>query len=252
MLSIFQNLFPKEAVSFVSPYKFGEKFSVTELSESRLNIAGELSEDGNIPGDLFKQIVSGETIQGEYKGRQIFNFRCSAAHVFASNYLPKSKDCSTGFSRRWIILSFNKVVPTEDRIIDLGNKISAAESPSIIAWAMKALEGLEQNHDYHLPPSHYDMVDTMRGEIDSFFSFLVSSNSNDSPRLYKEGSVLLTELYEKYSAYCYKELNTKAVGFRKFYNRLSEMSQTFKSFAISQSCVTGITLDQTKGERFQI
>lgn len=247
LLSIFENLFPPEAVSHVTPYKFAEKFSVTALSESRLNIAGELSEDSNIQGDLFKQITDGSVVEGQYKGRQVFNFRCIAAHVFASNYLPKSKDCSTGFSRRWAILSFNRVVPLEERIIDLGNKISAEESASIVAWAIDAIPKLIENKDYHLPPSHYEMVTAMREESDNFFQYM-NSGTMSSPRLCAGESILISELYEKYSNCAYSELNTRPIGQRKFFSRLKELALTSRLFSVTMSSVLGLTLDPNKGE----
>lgn len=249
MLSIFENLFPPEAVSHVTPYKFCEKFSVTALAESRLNIAGELSEEDNIQGDLFKQIVDGSVIEGQFKGRNVFEFRCNAAHVFASNYLPKSRDCSSGFSRRWIILSFNRVVPIEERIIGLGDKIAAQESASIVAWAMKAIPELIKRKDYTLPESHFRMINTMREEQDSFFAWMQSGDS--SPRLCQQESVLIQQLYENYSKAAYNELSTKPIGQRKFWSRLKELALTSNLFTVTPSCVLGLTLDQNKGERLQ-
>ena len=61
LLKIVQSLLPEDALSYVTPYNFNDKFAITELSRSLLNVAGELSESSNIPGDVFKSVLAGET-----------------------------------------------------------------------------------------------------------------------------------------------------------------------------------------------
>lgn len=259
MLKIIESLLPPEAVSYVKPYAFNDKFGVTDLCNSLLNIAGELSETCSIPGDVFKSIVSGEKQVGQYKCRPLFTFKPRAAHWFASNHLPKTRDVTSGFFRRWMVFSFNHVINPKDRIINIGEMIAERERESIVAWSMKALERLRVNKEYSLPPSHFDNVISMAEESDSVFYWL-SAGLQSSP---KKGSmsklgetdgdrINIQELYERYSSSCFSELSQKPVGQRKFFGRLRELSLTSKQFRIDGNWVDGLTYDSAKGERLNV
>lgn len=243
MLKIVQSLLPEEALSYVTPYNFNDKFAITELSRSLLNVAGELSETSNIPGDVFKSVLAGETITGQYKGRPLFAFDCKAAHWFASNHLPMSKDSTSGYFRRWCVLQFTKIVPNEDKILNLGERIAAEERDSIVAWAVAAVPELIKNKDYHLPKSHFEAVTSMQEGNDSVFAW-AGSRTQNSPRVSQKKSVLLRTLYEKYSEFCYSDLSVKPVGFRKFFMRLRELALVTKRFSTDSLSAVGLTMDE--------
>ena len=243
LLNIVRRLLPPEVVSVVSPYAFSDKFRVTELSTSVLNICGELSESESLPGDIFKQVVDGSLMQGQYKGKPIFNFNPKATHWYCGNYLPKTRDSSEGFNRRWVFLKFNRKVPDEEKIRDLGEIIVAEEREAITAWCIKAMAELNSASDYNLPPSHYDLVNQMSADNDSLFFYLTSE---EGPRLYPEGEILLQSLYETYRSFCYGTIGAKPVGLRRFYSKLSERALIF-GFSVGSSKVVGLTMDREKG-----
>lgn len=221
IIDIIKALLPKEQISYVSPYKFSDKFAKTMLSESRLNVCGELSEKMSIQGNDFKEIVDGSMVDGQYKNMPIFYFEPKAAHWFASNHLPKTQDVTEGFYRRWVILTFDKPVKEEDKELDIGKKIVEAEKEQIVAWALSFVPELLKRHSYSLPASHNRAVREMMGENDSVYGYMTSKHAPNR----KEGNTLLiSELYEKYRSYCYESCGEKAVGMRNFYKRLRELS----------------------------
>lgn len=243
LLNIMTRLLPTEVVSVVSPYAFSDKFRVTELSTSVLNICGELSEDELLPGDIFKQVVDGSLMQGQYKGKPIFNFHPKAMHWYCGNYLPKTKDGSEGFNRRWVILQFNRIVPENEKIRDLGEIIVAEEREAITAWCIGAMAELNSASDYDLPMSHYNLINQMTADNDSVFFYLTSE---EGPRAYPEGEIQLQNLYETYRTFCYGNIGARPVGLRKFYAKLGELALIF-GFSVGNSKVVGLTMDKEKG-----
>lgn len=243
LLTIIRRLLPPEIVSVVSPYDFTDKFKVTELSTSVLNICGELKEDETVSGDIFKQVVDGSLMQGQYKTRPIFNFAPKATHWFASNYLPKSKDSSEGFNRRWVILSFNRIVPDCEKIRGLGDIIVAEEREAISSWCIGAMAELNSASDYSLPESHYKLINSMIAENDSVFFYLTSE---EGPRALDGEVTLIQKLYETYRTFCYGGVGARPVGLRKFLSRLSELAIIF-GFSVDNSKVVGLTMDRGKG-----
>lgn len=249
LLEIVKHLLPKEVISYVTPYKFEDKFEVTELSKSLLNICGELNESQPIPGASFKSIIDGSTLDGQYKGRPIFSFTPMATHWFASNYLPKTKDVSEGFNRRWLILTFNHAVKKKDKVRNIGETIVAEEREGIAAWVISCVRELVEQRDFTLPSSHQQIIREMASENDSVFFYLTSE---EGPRKTEtgSGSVLVNSLYEKYTSFCCATIRARPVGLRGFLRRLTELGN-FMGFQVDGLMVNGLTMDKTTGARLQ-
>lgn len=244
LLRIIEKLLPEEVVSYVTPYKFDSVFDSVGLSRSKLNICGELDETKGINGALFKQIVDGSEMEGRYLYGQSFKFKPQATHWFASNHLPKTKDSTEGFNRRWLILPFTKMVKKEEQIRDIGDLIVAEEREAIAAWAIEKMKTLQGRGDYTLPQSHFDTLNEMVSENDSLFFFLTSE---EGPRLKADSSILTDKLYEKYRSFCYSVASARPVGLRKFYARLKEMA-VLLGFTMDNFMVYGLTMEKGVGK----
>ena len=67
---------------------------------------------------MLKLLTGGDTISGEFKGRDPFDFVNTAKIIIATNGLPVTTDRSEGFYRRWCLIEFkNKFCDGKD-IID--------------------------------------------------------------------------------------------------------------------------------------
>lgn len=161
LLDVLKQLMPPESWVNIRPDSWGDKYTTCNLKGKLLNIAGELKEDNMIPGGDFKMIISGETIQAEKKFGAIYNFNPIACHMFGGNILPKTKDGTGGFNRRWNILSFDRRVPDNIRDPYLADNIVTQEAEAIFAWAVQAVERLRKNKGYTVVPSSEQLVDVM-------------------------------------------------------------------------------------------
>ena len=177
MLDILGSLIPPEGVCSLSPETWAKQFSQTSLVNRLVNICPELPESGVIAGNTFKTVVEGSPQETEYKGRDRFLYRPTCAHWFGSNFMPVSRDSSKGFTRRWIILDFNNVVPPEKRIKNLTQSIISDEREAIAAWALSGLARLRKNGDYTKPRSHVARMEQLRRINNSVKAFL-DANGN--------------------------------------------------------------------------
>lgn len=250
MLEIMKNLLPPKVVSYITPYDFDDRFKVTELSRSIMNICGELQRDRKIPSAHFKQIMDSSDLSGQYKGRQLFDFKPVATHWFASNYLPKSDDETEGFNRRWLIFSFNKIPSPEKKVRDLGSIIVAEEREAIASWVIGEIMELKNRSEYTIPESHYRFVSEMASENDTLFFFL-TSDKGPRKMLDSEGSLLestkihIDKLYEEYTTFCYGSARVRPVGLKRYVQRLRELS-IFMGFKVDSMTVFGLTMDKGK------
>lgn len=243
VLNVISRLLPPEVISCVPPYAFETRFDVVSLASSYLNICGELDETKPIPGAIFKQVIDGSEMEASYKFGQNFKFHPKATHWFASNHLPKSKDTTEGFNRRWLILEFKNIVKEEDKVRDIGNIIVAEERESIAAWAIEAMFSLQNKGDFTLPQSHVNIVSEMVAENNSVFFYLISE---EGPRLNKSSSIPLDNLYESYRSFCYGVAGARPVGRRKFMSTLKEQGILY-GFSVTNSEVNGLTMDKDTG-----
>ena len=161
LLTIVSSLVPPEAKCAVSPDKWADEYATASMSGRLLNIAGELSETKRISGQVFKEVVDGSEMSVREPYGKHFITRMIAAQWFAGNFLPKTKDTSDGFSRRWVFLQFNHPIPEAKRQAGLGDLIVLTERAGIVQWALGALPRLVANNSYTLPLSHTQCIETM-------------------------------------------------------------------------------------------
>ncbi|WP_037500702.1 phage/plasmid primase, P4 family [Sphingomonas jaspsi] len=174
VLEILDAMMPDNAVCALPPHKWGERFALTALVGKVLNVCGELPEDAMIAGERFKGIVCGERQDTEYKGKDGFTFPPMAAHWFASNHLPRSRDTSDGFIRRWIIFEFTRKVPESERILNFAEVVISEEREAIAAWAVDGLKRLLEQREYTLPKSHKRLENLVLRSNNSVAAFLQS------------------------------------------------------------------------------
>lgn len=228
MSTIVRGLCPDNSVSSIPPSEWGDKFLPIEMYGKVINFAGELSEDKRIPGDVFKQIVEGEQITGQHKNEHPFQFRPSCAHWFNSNHLPKTRDSSDGFNRRWLIIEWNKRVPQDKRVPDLAQVILEYEKEAIVAWAVEGFKRLKKNRDYTLPTSHMACIDQMANDNNSVRYFLTVS-----PRIQIDRSrtdkttVSSVALHGEYWSFCIGIGIAQRASIQVFQRMMKELAAVF-------------------------
>lgn len=222
LLNVLEHMLPGYAVTAINPGDWDDQFLPAHMANSALNLCGELSETKSIDGDMFKRIVEGSKISGQYKHRPVFEFRPKCAQWFASNYLPKTRDASFGFGRRWLFLEFNRMVPMTEQKLHVGQSIAEFEREEIVAWAVEAIPALLARGDYTVPPSSDHLMGTMLSSNCSVRNWF-----NNSGLVVVTGSEEDTEqeakLYECYKTDCAMVLGQRALGRARFTERFHMM-----------------------------
>ncbi|BCJ91794.1 hypothetical protein IZ6_25290 [Terrihabitans soli] len=227
LAKIMMELLPDDAVSYVPPHDWSDRFQPTMMLNKIMNFCGELSESKLIDGEKFKLIVEGAEINGQLKGQQIFKFRPIAAQWFAANHLPKSRDHSDGFTRRWLFLEFTRVIPREQRDVDFAVRVANEEREAIASWAVQAILRLKENQDYTIPMSHVVRVEEVSNSINSVRYFLTGSNQVRVGIAAHQGSketrVSEAKLHEKYYSFCLGSAGVQPVGLQTFRQRMRDL-----------------------------
>lgn len=228
LAQVIVGMFPEDSVCTVPPHDWADRFIPTRMHGKMLNFCGELSEKELIPGDRFKGMVEGDTLNGQFKGGQIFDFRPMCGQLFASNHLPKTRDTSAGFNRRWLILHFLHQISGDQKVVKLHEQILAEEQEAIVAWCIPAIEDLMRRQDYTLPKSHISLISEVAAQNNSVRFFLMSGgvqvhaptdNVDSLPRTSEK------ELYALYYAFCKVQANAQPVQLKRFRLIMQELQQ---------------------------
>ncbi|WP_166038992.1 phage/plasmid primase, P4 family [Sphingosinicella sp. YJ22] len=236
ILKVLRAMLPPDATAELGPDQWGERFTLTDLVGKVANICGELPENGMITGNVFKEVVEGSPIRGEFKGKDGFVFVPKCAHWFASNYLPMSRDSTRGFVRRWLILDFNHPVREEDKMENLAEIIVAEEREAIAAWALEGLRRLLDQRGYTLPACHERRLNQVRRINNSVQAFLDDANN---VRRAPDGEMKCRDLYDLYSFHM-RDVRNAPVSYERFRQMLEDLDLNLEPDLIGDYVVQGV------------
>jgi len=149
MLRQWERFLGKSNVSALSLHKLeGDKFSVARLVGKLANICPDLPSAHLESTSVFKALTGFDTVTGERKFQESFDFVSYARLVFSANHPPRSKDASHAFFRRWYPFPFGRTfgadaIPREVLDAELS---SPQELSGLLNKALAALPRLARGH----------------------------------------------------------------------------------------------------------
>jgi len=153
ILDLARGLLPANAICSVPAARMGDERHVIGLVGKLLNATDELS-SAAVASDTFKSIVTGEPIEGRdvYKSR--IEFRSIAQNLFATNNLPAFQGgIDRGVQRRLLVIPFNRTIPKEERIENIGQRIAREEADLLLAWVVAGAARLVAHRNFSIPQS---------------------------------------------------------------------------------------------------
>lgn len=172
------------------------RFRVANLYGKLANICADLGDRELKSSELFKKIVTGDSIAGERKHRDSFSFRPHARLLFSANALPSSKDGSYAFYRRWIIIPFNKTFKGKQADRKLRVKLRS-ELPGIFNRALSGLRRLLSNEQFTEPAVVMAALKAYKQQNDSAIAFIAACIQP-----LKDSSITKQQLYSSYKCWC--------------------------------------------------
>lgn len=149
------------------------RFVVPMLQGKLVNIYADIPQTALEQSSIFKAIVSGDPIKAEKKFSAPFDFKPTARLFFSANELPRSRDLTQAYFRRWAIIPFpNKFQGTKARK-DLITVLTTPEARSaLLNLALAGLGRLEAQQRFSDCPSVVAAGQRYRRDCDSAFEFI--------------------------------------------------------------------------------
>jgi len=107
-----------------------DKFSVAKMYKKLLNVGADISGDIIIDSSQLKSASAKDSISGQFKFGQIFDFMPSATLVYSANTPPLFKDNSDGMNRRPELIAFPYKFGN-DKDVEENNEIKKAD-PNVL------------------------------------------------------------------------------------------------------------------------
>ncbi|PPA70179.1 phage/plasmid primase, P4 family [Jeotgalibacillus proteolyticus] len=192
------------------------RFKLAKLYGKLANTSADLSAEALKTSSTFKNVVTGDRVSAEFKGKDSFDFRPFARLIFSANELPRSSDLTPGFFRRWVIIPFpNKFGPGgKPADPDLLEKLTVEEELSgLLNVALQGLLRLEFTSEFTNNKTTEDALEKYRKEIDNVVTFIEEKCLLDPEKVTPK-----QEVFAEYQSWCMSS-GYKSLGKVKFYHR---------------------------------
>lgn len=222
LLSLHQEALGRKNIAAVDIHKLNERFNTIQLLGKLANVCADISSEPLKQVDMIKVLVSGDTVQGEFKGKDPIEFKNTAKLIFSANKLPINLDESTNaLFRRLLILVMDKKPPVKD--VRFKDKL-LQDLPYYIYRCLRAYhEVLVNEREIITSKASEKETKDLYEQSDSVMAFL-----NEKVSVDPEGREKQMDLYEAYEAYCFsEEVNRQPLTIRSFYSNL-EKTKGFK------------------------
>src|SRR6185369_1667574 len=147
----------------------------------------------------FKQIVAGDQIKAEEKGKAPFSFKPFARLVFATNQMPRANDRSQAYFDRILLVRFpNRFRDTDQVILDYDEVL--ARTPGLLSAllnrAISGLQRLMKQRRFTESQTSIEELEEYKRECNSAFDFVSSFCTLKDPNVWIAKKVV----YESYKA----------------------------------------------------
>jgi len=195
-----------------------DKFTASGLVGKLCNFYDELESKVLENTATFKQIVAGDQIKAEEKGKAPFSFKPFARLVFATNQMPRANDRSQAYFDRILLVRFpHRFRDTDQVILDYDEVL--AKTPGLMSAllnrAISGLQRLMKQNRFSKAQSSADAIDDYQRECNSALDFLQDNCSMKDPNGWINGS----DLYDRYKAWCF-DSGRKPLSRREFVKSL--------------------------------
>jgi P4 family phage/plasmid primase-like protien len=199
VLDMLRGVLPKSAIASVPVTKLGDQSFLVRLAGKLLNATDELSGSTAITGDTFKACVTGETVTARDLYRSAIEFRPVALNVFATNVLPSFRGgFDRGVLRRLLVLVFNRVIPVDERVENIGQRIVEEEADKLLAFAVAGASDLIRERNFTVPSSSDDALKRWVRLADPVLGWAAARIKTDTPDKPKSDDIKSADAFGRF------------------------------------------------------
>jgi putative DNA primase/helicase len=195
-----------------------DRFARADVFGKLANICGDLDARTVERSDVFKMITGNDTLSGERKYGQPFEFVPFARLLFSANEVPPSSDQSMAYFDRWLPVPMTKRIRgTKDEVQGIIAQLTAAdEMEGLLALAVEGLRRLMRRGHFKVPTSVKEEHKRFQRHVDTVLAFV-----EDRCVIDPEGRATRSDVYFSYQAWC-AENGRRPVAAHNVYAKLMQ------------------------------
>ncbi|MER5888059.1 phage/plasmid primase, P4 family [Streptomyces sp. NPDC001941] len=132
-----------------SPYA-DHPTELADLQGRRLVVCSEINQGSRFDEAKFKLLTGGDRIKARRMYENYYSFQPTHKLWLVGNHRPVVQAGGFGFWRRMRIIEFDRIVPSERVVDDLGARLVASEGPGILQWLVDGAVNYFNGEDLRL------------------------------------------------------------------------------------------------------
>lgn len=175
LLEMIINFIGEENTSALSLTDLQDKFKKAELQDKLVNINDDQSNEVITDTADFKKIVTGGLMTMERKNQNPFKYKNYAKLIMSANEIPKSKDKSDGYYRRFIMVPLKAKISKNNTDFDpnIADKVITADATSyILNIAISGINRVIENGEFSENKLTNDEMNEYKEDNDPIIKFV--------------------------------------------------------------------------------
>ncbi len=197
------------------------RFAKASLYNKLANLHADLPDIALKSTGTFKMLTGGDPMTAEHKYMKAFDFVNTAKLVFSANKVPEAFEDTTGFFRRWLIVTFPNTF-TEGKNANLNLKKELTTQEELSGVLNLAIEGLKRLMRNGWVFSNSKSVDIVREDYIRK-SAPVKAFLMDCTEEASDGFVVKGDLYQAYCDYC-RSRSIPTLSSSPFFDKLPQFA----------------------------
>ena len=176
------------------------RFAASALDGKLANLCADIPDKAVDQTGMFKMLVGADSIPAERKFKDAYTFKNIAKLMFSTNKIPQTKDDTTAYFRRWVIISCNNYfspAKANTRILDY--VCTPSEFSGLLNWALIGLKRLLEHGQFS---DNRTWEQERERYLASSNSALAYIESHVEPSLEEKDRITKVDLYAAYVTYC--------------------------------------------------
>jgi P4 family phage/plasmid primase-like protien len=218
-------IMPKGTVTYVKPQDMGQEYYREMLARALLNVASEVPslEIDEGAAAAFKALISGDTITARRIRESPFTFRPVAGVLVSLNSLPRVKDDSHGYWRRWLAFTMTRVFDSSSADVGIGERILQEEKHKIVCHCLREAANVIKRNGYTVPQSSEAVLREWRAGADEVEQWLQDRTTSD------HDGTPGPELYNDFRVWCEKNGIREVKTSHAFFTSLGKRVEKYKT-----------------------
>jgi len=211
LMNIISRMLDDNNVSNIEIEDLNKDCKALEMAGKLANVADDINLSTIQSTNVLKKVISGEPITVDVKYEKPVTFRNYATMIFTTNKIPRSKDTTFGFYRRFMVIDFMRQVENPDPTLML--RITKNDLDYLFTLAVDAIHEVLKRKKLTEYAKSESLKNTYMRSVSSIGQFIEEFEYNVETLEH----IPVKDTYDQYKHYCdmngFKKMNSQSFKF---------------------------------------